>query len=265
MDGAIDALDGTHFDIAAPVRRVEAMIAPPGGAAAMYYTGPVGGLQPTRPHLVPGQRGDALPAVERDVDGLPRGCARPSPPGGPGGAAARPAVALPAPRLDLRARRGLGPLRRAADGRARLPGPPRVPHGDAGRPGAAGRPRHHRHRDAPRASRSRRRPPGPEPPFHPGERGRRSWAGRSSTPRSRHPESFMASEIVRYLGWPGQAISYKVGERVWLEARAGSPAPATAAPSTSRRSTPTPSTSVHSASTGYEMSWPTSEPARGRR
>ena len=30
----------------------------------------------------------------------------------------------------------------------------------------------------------------------------------------------MASEIVRYLGWAGQAISYKVGERVWLEARA---------------------------------------------
>ena len=26
-------------------------------------------------------------------------------------------------------------------------------------------------------------------------------------------------EIVRYLGMPGQAISYKVGERVWLECR----------------------------------------------
>jgi uncharacterized protein (DUF885 family) len=30
----------------------------------------------------------------------------------------------------------------------------------------------------------------------------------------------MASEIVRYLGWPAQAISYKLGERVWLDARA---------------------------------------------
>ena len=29
----------------------------------------------------------------------------------------------------------------------------------------------------------------------------------------------MASEIVRYLGWPAQAISYKVGERSWLTAR----------------------------------------------
>jgi uncharacterized protein (DUF885 family) len=37
--------------------------------------------------------------------------------------------------------------------------------------------------------------------------------------RSRFPRDFMASEVDRYLGWPGQAISYKVGERVWLEAR----------------------------------------------
>ncbi len=33
------------------------------------------------------------------------------------------------------------------------------------------------------------------------------------------PEFFATSEVDRYLGVPGQAISYKVGERVWLAAR----------------------------------------------
>ncbi len=40
MDEAMEALDGTHVDLAPPVRRVEAMIAPPGSAAAPYYTEP---------------------------------------------------------------------------------------------------------------------------------------------------------------------------------------------------------------------------------
>src|SRR5260370_42258048 len=40
MDRTVRDLDGKHFAIPAPVKRVEAMIAPPGGAAAMYYTRP---------------------------------------------------------------------------------------------------------------------------------------------------------------------------------------------------------------------------------
>ena len=40
MDATIDELDGTHFDLPGPIRRVDAMIAPPGGAAAMYYSPP---------------------------------------------------------------------------------------------------------------------------------------------------------------------------------------------------------------------------------
>ena len=40
IDRTIAELNGTHFDIAEPLHRCEAMIAPPGGAAAMYYTGP---------------------------------------------------------------------------------------------------------------------------------------------------------------------------------------------------------------------------------
>jgi uncharacterized protein (DUF885 family) len=37
--------------------------------------------------------------------------------------------------------------------------------------------------------------------------------------RSQFPPDFTASEVTRYLGMPGQAISYKVGERAWLESR----------------------------------------------
>ena len=33
------------------------------------------------------------------------------------------------------------------------------------------------------------------------------------------PEEFVKFEVNRYLGWPGQAPSYKVGERIWLQAR----------------------------------------------
>lgn len=33
------------------------------------------------------------------------------------------------------------------------------------------------------------------------------------------PEDFLRFELDRYLGWPGQAPSYKVGERLWLDMR----------------------------------------------
>ena len=60
IDATISSLDGVHFDIAEPIRRCEAMIAPPGGAAAMYYTAPERGLLP-RPGA-PGTRRSARPA-----------------------------------------------------------------------------------------------------------------------------------------------------------------------------------------------------------
>ena len=55
--------------------------------------------------------------------------------------------------------------------------------------------------------------------FHPGERWTPALGLEFIEQRSHFPADFVASEVDRYLGLPGQAISYKVGERAWLEAR----------------------------------------------
>lgn len=57
--------------------------------------------------------------------------------------------------------------------------------------------------------------------FHDGERWTPQLAAEFLGSRcgSMGGESFINFEIDRYLGYPGQAISYKIGERVWMEAR----------------------------------------------
>ena len=57
--------------------------------------------------------------------------------------------------------------------------------------------------------------------FHPGETWNHDLAVEFSIERTGRPREFMASEVVRYLGWGAQAISYKVGEASWLKAREG--------------------------------------------
>jgi uncharacterized protein (DUF885 family) len=218
MDRTIDELDGTHFDIPAPVRRVEAMIAPPGGAAAMYYTGPSEDFsRPGRTwyptlgktrfplwgevsiayhegvpghHLQVGQvryRSDSLTRFQRAgfVSGHGEGWAL---------YAERLMGELgfleePAYRFGMLRAQALRSVRVIVDIGMHLG------------------------LEIPAAS-----------DFHPGERWDAELGNEFVRTRGRFPADFLASEVVRYLGLPGQAICYKVGERVWLEARAAAEA-----------------------------------------
>jgi len=55
--------------------------------------------------------------------------------------------------------------------------------------------------------------------FHPGERWTPQLGWEFLRGHTRMAEEVLRFEWKRYLGWPGQAPSYKVGERIWLQAR----------------------------------------------
>ena len=55
--------------------------------------------------------------------------------------------------------------------------------------------------------------------WHPGEKWNPDLMLEFMTERSSSDDAFNRSEVDRYLGWPAQAISYKLGERVWLGLR----------------------------------------------
>jgi uncharacterized protein (DUF885 family) len=214
LDTTVAELDGTHFDIPDPVKRVEAMIAPPGGAAAMYYTGPSEDfsrpgrtwyptLGKTRFPLwgevsicyhegVPGHHlqigqvrylADSLTRFQRTLAGT-SGHAE-------GWALYAERLMGELGYLDDPAYE-LGMLRAQAMRAVRVVV-------DIGMHLELGIPDDER--------------------YAPGE----TWTPELALPfvieRSKFPPDFMASEVDRYLGLPGQAISYKVGERVWLGAR----------------------------------------------
>ncbi len=213
MDRTIAALDGLHFDIPAPVRRVEAMIAPPGGAAAPYYTGPSEDFSqpghtwyPTQGRTdfalwgeistcyhegVPGHHlqigqvrylKDELTRFQRTVwmSGHGEGWAL---------YAERLMdelgyLATPEHRLGFLRGQLLRAVRVVVDIGMHLELP--IPAGEA---------------------------------FHGGEAWTPELGEEFLYSRACYPRSFLASELDRYLGRPGQAISYKVGERAWLAAR----------------------------------------------
>jgi uncharacterized protein (DUF885 family) len=56
--------------------------------------------------------------------------------------------------------------------------------------------------------------------FHPGERFTPELGWEFMRAHCSMPDENLRFEVNRYLGWPGQAPSYKVGERIWLQARA---------------------------------------------
>ncbi|WP_189601188.1 DUF885 domain-containing protein [Streptomyces lateritius] len=215
MDEAIEALDGTHFELAERVRRVESHIAPPGGAAAPYYTGPSEDFsRPGRTWLpvdgetrfpvydlvstwyhegVPGHHlqiaqwvhvADRLSRYQATIGGV---------------SANAEGWALYAERLmdelgflpDAERRLGYldGQMMRAC----------RVIV-DIGM---------HLRLEIPADS-----------PFHPGERWTPELAQEFFQRHSSRPPSFVESEMTRYLSMPGQAIGYKLGERAWLLGRA---------------------------------------------
>ena len=55
--------------------------------------------------------------------------------------------------------------------------------------------------------------------FHPGERWTPELGWEFMRAHCRVPDENLRFEVNRYLGWPGQAPSYKVGERIWMQAR----------------------------------------------
>ena len=55
--------------------------------------------------------------------------------------------------------------------------------------------------------------------FHPGETWTPGLGLEFMRQHCRMEDAFVEFEVNRYLGWPGQAPSYKVGERIWLQAR----------------------------------------------
>lgn len=56
--------------------------------------------------------------------------------------------------------------------------------------------------------------------FHPGEQWTPALGREFMGQHCQDDDATIDFEVKRYLGWPGQAPSYKLGERIWLEARA---------------------------------------------
>ncbi|WP_226961851.1 MULTISPECIES: DUF885 domain-containing protein [Streptomyces] len=214
MDRATAELDGVHFDLAEPVRRVESMIAPPGSAAAPYYTRPTLDFRRPGRTWLPTRGATRFPTWQLVSIWYHEGV--------PGHHLQLAQWVHVAERLS-RYQVSLGSVSATTEGWALYAERLMDELGHLADPA---------HRlgylsaQMMRAVRvivdigmhlGLRIPAGEE--FHPGERWTPELATEFFRLHTGFDAAFTDSEIVRYLGLPGQAISYKLGERAWLAGR----------------------------------------------
>ncbi|MDI3418329.1 DUF885 domain-containing protein [Streptomyces luteolus] len=214
MDEAMDALDGTHFELATPVRKVESRIAPPGSAAAPYYTPPSEDFSRPGCTWLPTMGQTRFPVYDLVStwyhEGVPghhlqlaqwvyvrENLSRYQASVGMVSANAE-GWALYAERLMDELGFLTDPERRLGYLDAQMMRAARVIV-DIGM---------HLELEIPEHS-----------PFHPGERWTPELAQEFFGLHSGRPADFVESELIRYLSMPGQAIGYKLGERAWLLGR----------------------------------------------
>lgn len=214
MDDTIAALDGTHFTLDPRVRVVEAMIAPPGTAAAQYYTGPSADFSRPGRTWYPTLGATRFPVWNEISTCYHEGV--------PGHHLQIAQWRVEAERLSqfqtmvgvsgnlegwaLYAERLMDELGFLAD-----PG---------GRFGYLVAQQMRATRVIVDIGMHLELPLPAGQPFHPGERWTAELGLGFLLAHAGKSETFLRSEWVRYLGWPAQAISYKLGERVWLAGRA---------------------------------------------
>ncbi|MCX5522538.1 DUF885 domain-containing protein [Streptomyces bobili] len=214
MDQAIDALDGTHFELADPVREVESCVAPPGGAAAPYYTPPSEDFSRPGRTWLPTMGLTRFPVYDLVSTWYHEGV-----PGHHLQLAQWTYVAKSLSRYQatlgevsanvegwaLYAERLMDELGFLTDAEQRLG------YLDAQMLRAVrviidiGM---HAGLEIPAGS-----------PYRPGERWTPELAEEFFNAHSSRPGDYVASELTRYLSIPGQAIGYKLGERAWLLGR----------------------------------------------
>ncbi len=214
IDRTIDDLDGKYFQIAEPLRRCQAMAAPAGGPDATYYT------PPTEDFSRPGQIWH--PVAGKDHFPLWEALSTEYHESAPGHHLQLAQMMYQAESLTRFQRLGVA-ISGHGEGWALYA--ERLMH----ELGYLDDPVYELGWLAGQALRAARvivdiglhcelRIPSNER-FHPGERWRSELGLPFLLERTGYPADHLKSEVDRYLGMPGQAISYKVGERVWLQGR----------------------------------------------